>query len=181
MGFEDIWNEYRSGLKAFLYSKVSNPADVDDLLQEIMIKTYRNLNTVKSESSMKSWIYQISNNVIIDHYRKSGRTYNENDLADFAVEDDSDEIQQALAKCIEPFIGALPKESADLLRAIEIEDQSQKDYANEQGINYSTVKSRVQKSRLQLRALFEECCQLSFDKQGHLVDFQSKSKSCDKC
>ncbi|MGK7936165.1 MAG: hypothetical protein AB4206_10270 [Xenococcaceae cyanobacterium] len=35
-------------MRQFLLSRIKNPADVDDLLQEILIKTYRNLDTVKS-------------------------------------------------------------------------------------------------------------------------------------
>lgn len=45
---EDIWAEYQSSLKAFLYKNVSNHADVDDLLQEILLITYQNLKRVKT-------------------------------------------------------------------------------------------------------------------------------------
>ena len=66
MNIEEIWQEYRAAIKRFLHSKVSNEADVEDLLQEILIKTYSNLHTVKEQASIKAWLFQIANHVIID-------------------------------------------------------------------------------------------------------------------
>lgn len=47
-------------------------------------------------------------------------------------EEDSD-AQQSLSGCIEPFIKALPSQTAELLTAIELNGQSQKSYAEEHG------------------------------------------------
>ncbi len=46
LDIEQIWLDYRSRIKAFLHSKVSNPADVDDLLQEISIKTFTGISSI---------------------------------------------------------------------------------------------------------------------------------------
>lgn len=73
---EQVWGEYRSGLKSFLHSRISNDAEVDDLLQEVLIKVHNNLYSVKSEESIKSWLYQIANHAIVDFYRKNSKLYN---------------------------------------------------------------------------------------------------------
>jgi len=180
MNVESVWSEYRASIKAFLHSKVSNPDEVDDLLQDILTKTYKNLHRVKSESSIKSWLFQIASHAIIDFYRERGKSsslsaddlwYVENDIS----------IEQSLSHCIKPFINALPKEAAALLTAIDIQGQSQKEYAKNVGVSYSTLKSRVQKARSQLRGLFEDCCHLSLDLHGNIIDFESKSTGCKKC
>jgi len=44
--------------------------DIEDLLQEIFIKTYRNLNDFDSGLKFSSWIYRITHNEVISHYRK---------------------------------------------------------------------------------------------------------------
>lgn len=44
LNLEQVWAEYQQALKSFLHSKVNNTADVDDLLQESLIKTYQNLD-----------------------------------------------------------------------------------------------------------------------------------------
>jgi len=143
MNLESIWQEYSTSLRSFLYSRVSNDADVEDLLQEVLIKTHQNLDTVVSSEKIKPWLFQLTNNTIIDYYRKKGRARDVS-AADLSYAEDDVVVEQALAQCVEPFIQALPKKSADLLLAIDIEGQSQKDYAEKAGISDSTLKSQVQ-------------------------------------
>ena len=180
MNLESIWQEYSTGLRSFLYSRVSNEADVEDLLQEVLIKTHKNLDKVSSSEKIKPWLYQLTNNTVIDFYRKKGRARDVS-AADLWYEQDDVVVEQALAQCVEPFIRALPKKSADLLIAIDIEGQSQKVYAENAGIGYSTVKSQVQRGRAKLRTLFDDCCSLTLDKHGNVVEFQSKSGGCESC
>jgi RNA polymerase sigma-70 factor (ECF subfamily) len=180
MNLESIWQEYSTSLRGFLYSRVSNDADVEDLLQEVLIKTHQNLDTVKSSEKIKPWLFQLTNNTIIDFYRKKGRS-KDISAADLWYADDDVVVEQALAQCVEPFIRALPKKSADLLLAIDIEGQSQKDYAEKAGISYSTIKSQVQRGRVKLRTMFDDCCSLTLDKHGNVVEFQAKSGGCDSC
>ena len=49
---ESIWSEYEHAIHAFLRSKVSNEDDVDDLKQEILLKTYQNLGDIRDVSSV---------------------------------------------------------------------------------------------------------------------------------
>ena len=176
---EKVWSDYRSAIKAYLHMKISDPDEVDDLLQEILIKVHKNLSTVKSVNSIKAWLFQIANHTIIDFYRKRNR------LRSLSAEDlwyggESYQAQQELAQCVVSFIKALPEESAELLTEIELHGRSQKEVAAERGINYSTLRSRVQKGRDQLRNLFENCCYLSLDNYGSIVDFDPKN-NCKKC
>ena len=180
MNLENIWQDYSASLKGFLYSRVSNDADIEDLLQEVLIKTHQNLDTVASSEKIKPWLFQLTNNTINDYYRKKGRARDVS-ASDLWYAEDDVVVEQALAQCVEPFIRALPKKSADLLLAIDIEGQSQKEYAEKAGISYSTLKSRVQRARAKLRTLFDECCSLTLDKHGNVVEFQTKTGGCESC
>ena len=180
MNLEDIWSSYRSSLKAFLHSKISNPSDVDDLLQEILIKTHNSLNNITKEDRVKSWLFQTANRTIIDFYRKKGR-FNELGVEDLWYNLREYDVKTDLYRCIEPFLKAMPEEAANLLRLVDLEGKSQKNYAQELGVSYSTLKSRVQKARAELKALFEDCCRYSLDKDGNIIDFKQKSGNCKKC
>jgi len=177
---ETIWSEYRTGLKSFLHSKISNAADVDDLLQDILIKTHNRLHQIRSEESVKSWLFQLANRTIIDFYRRNAKQdkLSEDDLW-FSVS--KPDVKQELSHCIDPFVKALNQESSDLIIAIDLNGISQKDYAESIGISYSTLKSRVQKARNELRSLFDDCCHMTLDNQGNLQDFEHKSNTCRKC
>lgn len=180
MDLEEVWLEYRARIKAFLHSKVSNPADVDDLLQEISIKVFAGLSTLEDNSKLQSWLFQTAHHTIVDFYRKNARTksIHPDDLWHF---EDDPQTRRDLERCVEPFIRSLPSETAQILTAIDIEGISQRNYAAAQGLSYSTLKSRVQKGRSELRKVFENCCYLSLDARGNISDFHSKSGGCKKC
>ncbi|MGD8110441.1 RNA polymerase sigma factor SigZ [Vibrio sp. TRT 17S01] len=181
--FDSIWKQYQNNLKRFLHSKVSNSSDVDDLFQDIMLKTHQNLVTVKDTTSIKPWLYQIANRTIIDFYRKNARQQRlaDVDASELWFEQEPESIEQAMSECVAPFVQALPTQSRELMKAIELKGQSQKQLADSQGIRYSTLKSRVQKSRNELKQLFEDCCSFSFDRQGNMIECNEKSKGCSKC
>ncbi len=178
MNVETIWKEYRQSLKAFLHKSVANPDDVDDLLQEILIKTYHNLATIQETKKIKSWLFQVANHTIIDFYRKRG-SKTVPDGENLWFDESQDSITEKLAQCVTPFINQLPEEEAQLLKAIEIEGISQKDYAKQHGIKYSTLKSRVQKSRHKLLGVFNQCCSFSIDSRGNVSDYERKQPKCD--
>lgn len=189
MKLESIWAEYRAGLKAFLHSKVSNAADVDDLLQDILIKTHQNLSQVRSQDSIKSWLYQIAHRTIIDFYRRN-KTFSElkqeeslpEGLSETLwLEEQEHDIKREMSGCVQPFIQALNQHDSELLTAIDIQGQSQRDYAESLGISYSTLKSKVQKARRELRSVFDDCCQMKLDSQGNLMEYDPKKSSCKGC
>lgn len=163
-----------------MHSKVADAAEVDDLLQEVLIKTYQNLHSVEDEASVRAWLFSVANNTIIDFYRKRARTRDVS-ADDLWYSEDDVSIEEELSHCVEPFIKALPDESARLLRAIDLEGQSQKDIAERLGISYSTLKSRVQKGRTELRGLFDKCCRFTLDTSGNLIEFDPKSTACGDC
>lgn len=184
MKLETVWNEYRAALKAFLHVRISDSDDVDDLLQEILIRTHNSIDTLKSEQSLKSWLFSIANNVIIDFYRSRARRHGREQQLDadqlWYGDKPEPEYRIELLNCLAPFIHALPEASSELLTAVDLQGKSQKEMAEEQGISYSTLKSRVQKGRQKLRGLFEQCCHFEMDKQGNLIGCEQK-QGCKSC
>jgi RNA polymerase sigma factor (sigma-70 family) len=43
---------------------------VDDLLQDIFIKIYKNLNNYNNSYKFSNWVYKISYNYVVDNYKK---------------------------------------------------------------------------------------------------------------
>ncbi len=180
MNIENLWGEYSSNLRAFLQSKISDRDDVDDLLQEVLIKTHNQIGTLRSKDKVKPWLFKIATNTIIDFYRKRGRGVSV-ELDTLWQRENEVDIQLELSACILPFINELPPETAEVLRVVDLQGISQKRYAAELGIGYSTLKSRVQRGRSQLRTLFDSCCHLELDRRGSVVSYESKSGSCKGC
>ncbi|MFH1597781.1 MAG: RNA polymerase sigma factor [Patescibacteria group bacterium] len=48
-----------------------NQQDIEDVLQEVFIKVYQNLNGFDTDLKFSSWIYRICHNTVISHFRKT--------------------------------------------------------------------------------------------------------------
>lgn len=180
MKLDEIWSEYRSKLRAFLLKNIADPNDVDDLLQEVLIKTHHNLHTIENSNKLKPWLFQIARNTMIDYYRSRKTALAFDHQLHWTPESEADLIDQ-LSDCVQPFIEQLPEPEATLLKEIELKGVSQKEYAQQNNLKYSTLKSRVQKSRQQLHTLFTNCCEFSLDSRGNLLEITSKKGPCNRC
>ena len=183
MEFKQLWQEYSDRLRQFLLSRVKNRADADDLLQEILIKTYQHLHTVEKPEKLLSWIFQIARNTLIDYYRKSGVEASRGDILSGETLTDKEpenyeQVRQELTGCIRPFLNQLPDKYREALEAVDLQGVSQKKLAKELGLSYSAVKSRVQRGRGLLKEKFHECCHYQLDVRGNLIDYQVKPKGC---
>src|SRR5690606_37040682 len=69
--FGHIVERYQDKLSRYITRLgVRNPDDRDDVLQEVFIKVYRNLNDYDDRYSFSAWIYRIAHNETISWYRK---------------------------------------------------------------------------------------------------------------
>lgn len=114
---------------------------------------------------------------MIDFYRQRGR---QPALQQEALwyDENREDLLAAMSDCVSPFVDALPADTADLIKAVDLHGMPQKDLAQQQGLSYSGLKSRVQRGRKQLRTLFENCCQLELDHRGKPMGCDTDSQ-CD--
>ena len=77
-----IMKRYEEKLKRYIV-RVSgaSPEDTEDLLQDIFIKIYRNLNNFDLDLKFSSWIYRIAHNQVVSNFRKN-KNYSTRSLDD---------------------------------------------------------------------------------------------------
>lgn len=69
--FGELVDRYEAKLSRYVTRLgVNNPDDKLDVLQDIFLKTYRNLNSFDTSMKFSSWIYRIAHNETISWYRK---------------------------------------------------------------------------------------------------------------
>ena len=69
--FLHIINRYEEKLKRYIRRITNvNEDDVEDILQEVFIKVYKNLNSFDKDLKFSSWIYRITHNHVISEARK---------------------------------------------------------------------------------------------------------------
>jgi RNA polymerase sigma-70 factor (ECF subfamily) len=174
-----LWQEFHDRLYRFIQQRVKNPADADDILQEVFLRIHYRLSTVRDRDRLVSWMFQIARHAVIDHYRASSKrwdvaTEQELELAVNPDEEDSATLNQELATCLQPMLQALPSTYQEALRLVELEGMTQKAAAERLGLSLSGAKSRVQRGRQQLRAMLLQCCEIERDRLGNVLDYQLK-------
>ena len=179
MNIENIWLGFRTKLLAFILSKIPDRMTAEDILQEVFIRIHLHMDSLRDETKIKPWLYQITRNIINDHYRKNRPELNRViiDVADEEETADMQVMEEATRDMIQ-MMDKLPEAYCEALCITELEGLSQKEYADKIGIPYSSAKSRVQRSRKILRDMLMQCCHYQFDKYGTVVSIMPRSCCC---
>lgn len=174
-----IWTGFSRHLRRYLMQRVRCKQDADDLLQEIFIKIHLKLYTLSNQESLTSWVWQITRHTLLDYYKQKRLPLVEiEEVASQAASSMPASFNQAMAECVRPFLDLLPASSREALELADLQHISQKELALRWNISYSGAKSRVQRARLELHALFTGCCQIEADAYGNLMQVACLEKKC---
>jgi RNA polymerase sigma-70 factor (ECF subfamily) len=179
----DIWEQFNKPLKKFIRKRVNNDQDTDDIFQEVFIRIHNNIGSLKDDSKINAWIYNIARNVIIDYYRKHEKSIKLVEIyEDLIIEkDDELSLNSEIANCLKPMIDTLPEKYKQAIILTEFENLTQKELSKSMGLSLSGAKSRVQRARKKLKEIILDCCSLEFDNLGNIINYEHKSADCKYC
>ena len=166
-----LWQEHKEALYYFILKRVHDEPTAKDISQEVLIKVYNFCLSKSGVRNVRSWLYQIAQNAIIDHYRKNKRNVPVESFSETEDEKEESAAKEA-AEFILPMINLLPEAYSTPLRMSDVDGTNLKDIAEELDLGLSAVKQRVSRGRKMLREIFTECCLLELDDQGRLVSFE---------
>ena len=192
---EELWQLVPDGLRGFIARRVDDEGHVDDILQDVFVRVHRQLETVSDPRRIVSWIYQITRNAIIDHYRKSGRqrevsaglsseleVLNEVPaISEMTRQGDAAEPRAELAGCLRPMIERLSRDYREAITLVELEGFTQQAAAKQMGLSLAGMKSRVQRGRKQLKWMLDDCCAIQLDRRKGVVGYRPRGAECDPC
>jgi RNA polymerase sigma-70 factor (ECF subfamily) len=67
---EDVFSRHASSIYRFLYRRVGNKEDADDLTSEVFMKAARQLDTDQPDAAIISWLFTVARTVLADHWRR---------------------------------------------------------------------------------------------------------------
>jgi RNA polymerase sigma-70 factor (ECF subfamily) len=68
--FAKLYDAYVERVSRYVYFRVSEELDMEDLVSQVFLKAWENLDRYKIGSSpFIAWLYTIARNLVIDHYR----------------------------------------------------------------------------------------------------------------
>lgn len=163
-----LFRRYLKPVYSFIYGYVGNAQDAEDIVQDVFVKTWRNLKKFDLQKNFKTWVFTIAKNTCLDFLKKKKRI-------PFSALDDEEGNNTIAETLADP--APLPQElleKADLARILNsaMEKLSPKyravlllyynDHFNFREIAeildepLHTVKSRHRRALIQLRGLLIE-------------------------
>lgn len=156
-------NLYKA-IKYYIKKRVNSNEIAEDLTQEVFFKLakFENLDQIQS---VKSWLFTVAKNTLIDHYKKNKvLEIPFDDLVKLPKEDRA--YENEVIACLKQMILKLDKEDREILLMSDIYGESQKKLGISLNLNYSTVKSRIQRAREKLKKELLGCCTFIPDSRG---------------
>lgn len=192
---EELWQLVHDGLRAFIAKRINDHGHVDDILQDVFVRVHRQVDSVSDPARIVSWIYQVTRNAIIDHYRSprrqreipAGLSSKLEVISEVHVipertpHGNAGETRAELASCLRPMVERLSPAYREAITLVELEGLTQQAAAKQMGISLSGMKSRVQRGRKQLKRMLDECCLIQLDRRGGVREFAVRDADCDPC
>jgi RNA polymerase sigma-70 factor (ECF subfamily) len=172
------WRDIEARLRPYVARRVASAVEIDDIVQEILVRVHKGLSSLHDDESFGGWVYRIAARTIADAAKLRARDpiARDADLGDI-VDDDSDEaadLQLELGECVALFVARLPTPYREAITLTELKGLTQKDASEMLGVSLSGMKSRVQRGREKIREMFEECCEISVDCRGRVVNCEAR-------
>ena len=150
----------RAAMLGFIRGKVGDDELAEDILQDSLLRTLQSGPELKDESKLVSWLYQIIRNAITDAYRRRAAANLRLERYAFEQMDEvaSDEDNAALCECFRALLPGMNPDYAELIEAMDLENEDSGSVAERLEITRSNLKVRHHRARRQLRQRLEETC-----------------------
>jgi len=166
--FGELVRRYQDRLYHAVYRMVAHPDDALDVVQDAFLNAYQSLDNFKGDAQFFTWLYRIAINTAISHKRKQRAVLSidaatRNGEAGLDPHDPSEESQPGHALelaeqegRIQRALSRLSPEHRTVLVMKDMEGQKYEDMAEVLEVPIGTIRSRLHRARLELRAILEQ-------------------------
>ncbi len=163
-----------SRLARFIRSRVADPRDAEDILQEVFYELVNAYRLMQPIDEVSAWLFRVARNRITDLFRRRAREVEASQPQDeeSSIEDllpspeggpEAQFARRVLVEEMAEALAELPVEQREVFIAHEIEGVSFNELSQRTGLNVKTLLSRkhyaVLHLRERLRAIYDEWTQ----------------------
>lgn len=157
--FKELYNTYYPKLKVLFSKKIKDEQEVEDVIQDTMLRVYNKFDTYDNKYAISTWLYTVANSVLNNHFRSKSRQpalsyakelYDNEHTESF----DSPEnilISNEQKDIINKTLNKLSKDFLEVYQLKDVEGKSLKEISEQLGIPTNTVKSRLKRARDTIR------------------------------
>jgi len=171
--FAALINQHQTLVHGILWSVLQDFDDAEDAAQETFIRAYRNLSTLKDPQKFTAWLYTIARNVANKTIRKKQlQTRGLSRFKEISNPPETEVSQTVLNhKTLKQAFQTLSQPDRTVTTLFHLVGLSQDDIAKILNIPTGTVKSRLHRSRTQLKRRLLTMAKDTFDNQEQQEDY----------
>ena len=160
--FDRLVKTHRMAVYVLVLSYTKNPADAEDLTQQIFIRAYKRLSTLRELDRFLPWLQRITHNACKDWLRRqsdSATTFEMVNHADFVKTAPSPEeiaLKREVEAVVREAISALQETDRKLVEGRYIEGASYDQLQAESGLSYAAIANRLKRAKQQMRRRIEK-------------------------
>lgn len=162
---------FQNELLGYVTKRVKDRSLAEDIVHDVFLKVQAKSDQVKDSEKVIGWIYRITKNTIIDHFRFQSRIVKSEDID---WEDDKTYLNQCVERCLTEKLATLPDKYREALELSEVTGLSQLELAKRLNISYSGAKSRVQRARQMLKVMMEREYHVQLDSYGNVIRCENR-------
>jgi RNA polymerase sigma-70 factor (ECF subfamily) len=166
LDFNQIYKQYYKEIVSFVGFKIQDSMIAEEVVNDSFMKLYNNLSTFDvKKASLKTWLFTIVNNTVIDYYRKVKKEHSKTSIDNtiegkrvYEINDEgcngfdvmsNNDIKNNVLKAIGKLSNAGMKKVAILYF---INDLSYEEISNELEIPLGSVKGFIHRIRIELQS-----------------------------
>ncbi|MBK5093943.1 MAG: sigma-70 family RNA polymerase sigma factor [Actinobacteria bacterium] len=160
--FGALYDEYVDPIFRYVYYKVGNFAESQDLTGQTFLKAFENIDSYEMRDvAFSSWLYRIAHNLVVDYYRKESKRESVpieehpmvvategNPVETVLADMDSDRLYMAMRK--------LTHDQREIVLLKFIDNLSNAEVAEIMGISVGAVKSAQRRGLLALNKILSD-------------------------
>jgi len=175
--FGFLVDRYKGAVHALAYRKLGDYHEAEDVVQEVFIRAYQKLNTLREPGNFAGWLYVITANCCRMHlrgrYRKTARTIpldqvSEKQWNSISLRRHIDEERRRLVR---DALAELPEGDRTVITLHYMGGMSCKEIARFMGTSVGAIKDRLYRARKKLKKEMIEMMRVEFAEHKLEADF----------
>jgi RNA polymerase sigma factor (sigma-70 family) len=157
----------RGRLRSFIGRRVSDPGDVDDILQDVFFELVAASRLLQPIEQVGAWLFRVARNRIVDRFRRKSVEPTKIEGSSAIVDEDEPSLEELLPSPdagpearyarrllleeLDAALEELPAAQREVFVAHELEGRSFRELASETGLSINTLLARKRYAVLHLR------------------------------
>ena len=149
---DQIYTEYSGKVMGYIRARIRSSAEAEDLHSEVFEKILKKIGEFDpSKASLNTWIFTITRNTVIDHFRRAKPSEELDENLSDNVELDEDLLNSETLSELAAALRKLPQQMMDIIVLRYYDGKPLTEIAEMMNLSYGAVKLRHQNAVLMLR------------------------------